>query len=54
MNGWSEDDLVRYNTGRNNPKDNEPPIIKCPRCGATMINACRVPCPNCGYMMECG
>lgn len=28
-------------------------IIKCINCGTSMINACRCPCPNCGYIMEC-
>jgi ribosomal protein L37E len=33
--------------------ENQKPLINCPRCGAYMINACRIPCPKCGYTMEC-
>lgn len=28
--------------------------IECPSCGGTMINACRLPCPNCGFTKGCG
>jgi len=31
----------------------EKPLIECPRCHSSMINACRIPCPTCGYTMEC-
>jgi hypothetical protein len=32
-------------------QDNE---IECPNCNMPMIDACHFPCPNCGYVKECG
>lgn len=50
---WTKEELEHYQTQRNNTKVGEPPLIKCIQCGSSMINACRIPCPNCGYQMEC-
>lgn len=50
---WTSEEIELYQTSRNNPNKKEPDTVKCIRCGNTMINACRCPCPNCGYIMEC-
>jgi predicted RNA-binding Zn-ribbon protein involved in translation (DUF1610 family) len=37
--------------GMHSMQDN---TVKCPQCGNETIDACHYPCPNCGYVKECG